>query len=43
MLRDTDVAQAMSRLTKDKIMMLTGQAVLAQANQKPAHVLGLIG
>ena len=43
MLRDTDVAQAMSRMTKDKIMMMTGQSVLAHANHKPAHVLSLIG
>ncbi|MEK9980324.1 MAG: flagellin [Deltaproteobacteria bacterium] len=41
-LRDTDVAEAMSRLTRDEIMTMTGQVALAQANQKPRTVLGLI-
>lgn len=41
-LRDTDVADAMSRLTRDEIMLMTSQTALAQANQKPATVLGLI-
>ena len=41
-LRDTDIANAMSRLTRDEIMMMTTQTALTQANQKPATVLGLI-
>ncbi|MEC8186152.1 MAG: flagellin [SAR324 cluster bacterium] len=41
-MRDTDVAEAMSRLTRDEIMTMTGQVALAQANQKPRTVLGLI-
>jgi flagellin-like hook-associated protein FlgL len=32
----------MSRLTRDEIMLMTSQTALAQANQKPATVLGLI-
>ena len=41
-LSDTDVAQAMSRLTRNEIMMLSGQSVLAHANQKPSSVLSLV-
>jgi flagellin len=41
-IRDADVAQEMSQLTSDQIMLSANTAMIAQANQVPRTVLGLI-
>ena len=41
-LRDTKMASEMSSLTKDKIMLQSSTAMIAQANQVPKTVLSLI-
>jgi flagellin len=41
-LRDSDMAAEMSNLTKDQIMLQDSTAMIAQANQVPKTVLGLI-
>ena len=41
-IRDADVAQQMSELTGDQIMLSANTAMIAQANQVPRTVLGLI-
>jgi flagellin len=41
-LRDSDMAAEMSNLTKDQIMLEASTAMIAQANQVPRTVLGLI-
>ena len=41
-IRDADVAQQMSQLTGDQIMLSANTAMIAQANQVPRTVLGLI-
>ncbi len=41
-LRDADMAQEMSMFTKNQIMVQTGTAMLAQANQTPQAVLSLL-
>ncbi len=41
-LRDSDMAAEMSNLTKDQIMLEASTAMIAQANQVPKTVLGLI-
>jgi flagellin len=40
-IRDTDFAAEMSRLTRAQILMQSGLAMLAQANNMPNYVLGL--
>ena len=42
MLADTDMAQEMSSLVKNQILLSSGTAMLAQANQVPQSVLQLI-
>ena len=42
-IRDTDVAQASSELTKNNILLQASTSTLAQANQIPAQALKLIG
>lgn len=42
-IRDTDVAQASSDLTKNNILLQASTATLAQANQIPGQALKLIG
>ncbi|MBF0274876.1 MAG: flagellin FliC [Nitrospinae bacterium] len=41
-LRDADMAREMSRFTRDQILVQTGTAMLAQANQIPTSVLKLL-
>lgn len=41
-IRDTDMAKQMSEFTKDNILTQASQAMLAQANQLPQQVLGLL-
>jgi flagellin len=41
-IRDVDVAQEMSKLTKNQILAQAGTAMLAQANQAPQSVLRLL-
>jgi len=41
-LRDADMAEEMSRFTRNQIMMASGVAMLAQANQTPQSVLQLL-
>lgn len=41
-LRDADMAQEMSTFTKNQIMVQSGTAMLAQANQTPQAVLSLL-
>ena len=41
-LRDSDMAAEMSNLTKDQILLQASTAMIAQANQVPETVLGLI-
>ena len=40
--RDADIASEMSELTSNQILLSSGTAMLAQANQVPRNVLGLI-
>ncbi len=42
MIRDSDVAETMSKLTSDQIMLQASTAMIAQANQVPRSVLGLV-
>lgn len=42
-IRDTDVAQASSEMTRNNILMQASTSTLAQANQLPAMALKLIG
>ena len=42
-IRDTDIAEETSELTKNNILMQSGVAVLGQANQSIKSALGLIG
>ena len=42
-LRDADMAEEMSRFTRNQIMLSSGIAMLAQANQTPRSVLQLLG
>ena len=42
MIRDADMAEEMSRLTSDQILLSASTAMVAQANQMPKTVLGLI-
>jgi flagellin len=42
-LRDADMAETMVSYTKDQILVMTGTAMLAQANMKPRTVLQLLG
>jgi flagellin len=42
-IRDVDVAEESSALTRNSILMQAGVAVLAQANQSPAMALKLLG
>lgn len=41
-IRDTDMAKEMVELTKNNILMQASQSMLAQANQNPQGVLGLL-
>lgn len=41
-IRDTDMASAMSEMTKSQVVAQAAQAMLAQANQRPAQVLQLL-
>lgn len=41
-IRDTDIAEESSELAKKNIMLQTGTAVLAQANQQPGQALSLL-
>jgi flagellin len=41
-LRDADMAQEISELTRNQIMMQSGIAMLGQANQMPRNVLSLL-
>ncbi|MBF0238299.1 MAG: flagellin [SAR324 cluster bacterium] len=42
-LRDADMASEMAEFTRNQIMMQSGTAMLAQANQTPQAVLSLLG
>ena len=42
-IRDTDVAEETTELTKNQILTQSGVAVLGQANQTIKHALGLLG
>ena len=41
-IRDTDMAEEMSRFTKDGILQQAGQSMLAQANQNRQVILSLL-
>jgi flagellin len=41
-IRDTDMAQEMTTFSRNQIMNQAGTAMLAQANQSSAGVLGLL-
>ncbi len=41
-IRDTDMAEEMTAFTKNQVLIQSGTAMLAQANQKPQNVLQLI-
>jgi len=41
-IRDADMAEEMATFTRNQIMMQSGTAMLAQANQQPNHVLNLL-
>ena len=41
-IRDVDMAEEMTKLTKDQILQQAGTAMLAQANQAPQTVLSLL-
>ena len=40
--RDSDMAQAMMGFTKQKMLVESSQAMLAQANQNSSNVIGLL-
>ena len=42
-LRDTDMAEEMTKYSKNNILMQAGQSMLAQANQSTQGVLSLLG
>ena len=42
-IRDADMAETMVDLTKDQVLVQSGTAMLAQANQKTRSVLQLLG
>jgi len=42
-IRDTDMAAEMAEFTRNQILMQSGMAMLAQANQQPSNVLTLLG
>ena len=42
-IRDADMAEEMMQFTRNQIMVDSSTAMLAQANQQPRTVLGLIG
>jgi flagellin len=42
-IRDVDVAEETAQMTRNQILMQSGVAVLAQANQLPASALSLLG
>ena len=42
-IRDADMAEKMMQFTRNQIMVDSSTAMLAQANQQPWMVLGLIG
>jgi len=42
-IRDVDMAKEMSEFTRNQILVQSGTAMLAQANQKPQSVLSLLG
>ena len=42
-IRDTDMAKEMSDFTKNQILLASGTAMAAQANQIPKSVLQLLG
>ena len=42
-IRDTDMAAEMAEFTRNQILMQSGMAMLAQANQQPSNVLSLLG
>lgn len=42
-IRDTDVAEETAQMTRNNILMQSGVAVLAQANQQPSMALSLLG
>ena len=42
-LRDTDMAEEMTKYSKNNILMQAGQSMLAQANQSTQGVLNLLG
>jgi flagellin len=41
-IRDTDIAQAVSEMTRTQILQQSTMAVLAQANQAPISVVQLL-
>ena len=41
-IRDADMAEEMATFTRNQILMQSGTAMLAQANQQPNHVLNLL-
>ncbi len=41
-IRDTDMAEEMTAFTKNQVLIQSGTAILAQANQKPQNVLQLL-
>jgi flagellin len=42
-IRDADMAEEMTRFTRNQIMMESSTAMLAQANQMPMNILKLLG
>ncbi|MCK9223910.1 MAG: hypothetical protein M0R46_02475 [Candidatus Muirbacterium halophilum] len=42
-IRDVDMAKEMTEFTKNQVLMQSGTAMLAQANQKPQSILQLLG
>jgi len=42
MIRDADMATEITNMTRQQILMQSGQAVLAQANQIPQGIVGLL-
>ena len=42
-IRDVDMAKEMTEFTKNQVLMQSGTAMLAQANQKPQSILRLLG
>ena len=41
-IRDTDMAEEMTKFTQSNILTQAAQAMLAQANQQPQNVLSLL-